>query len=111
VISCAGDARTVDDVPHFLLEVYVAAVAAADAAVLARRARAAAESLSATGRPVRCLQSIVVAEDETCLFLFEAGAADDVREAAERADLRLGRISDVAIAHPGDAGSAGSTPR
>jgi hypothetical protein len=81
-----------------LLEVYVAAVAAADAAVLARRARAAAESLSAAGRPVRCLQSIVVAEDETCFLLFEAGAAEDVRATADRADLLLGRISNAVIA-------------
>ena len=93
--------------PFFMLEVYVAAVAAADAKALAKRARAAAEALSAAGRPVRCVQSIVVAEDETCFLLFEAHAADDVRDAAMRAELPRGRISDAAIAPAGDAGSAG----
>ncbi len=93
--------------PHFLLEVYVAAVLGADVEGLARRARAAAERLSAAGRPVRCLQSIFVPKDETCFFLFEAGTAEDVRETAERAELSLGRVSDAHTDH-GGAGTVGS---
>jgi hypothetical protein len=85
-------------VAEFLLEVYVAKVAGADAKGLARRARAGADGLSAAGRPVRCLQSILVAAEETCFLLFEAGAAEDVREAAARADL-FGRISDAVTDH------------
>ena len=79
--------------PKFLLEVYVATAAEADAEVLATRARDAARGLSAAGRPVRCLQSILVAEDETCFLLFEAASAEDVRDLVERAELPLGRIS------------------
>jgi hypothetical protein len=56
---------------------------------------------------VRCLQSIVVVEDETCFLLFEAHGADDGRDAAMRAELPRGRISDAAIALAGDAGSVG----
>lgn len=76
----------------FLLEVYVATLGDADAEGLGRRARAAAESLSAAGRPVRCLQTILVAEDETGFLLFEAASADDVREVADRTELLLGRV-------------------
>ncbi len=90
---------------EFLLEVYVARVPGADAEGLARRARAGADGLSAAGRPVRCLQSILVAAEETCFLLFEARAAEDVREAAARAEL-FGRISDAVTDHVGCAASA-----
>jgi hypothetical protein len=95
-------------VAKFLLEVYVAAVAGADAEGLARRARAGADGLSAAGRPVRCLQSILVAAEETCFLLFEAGAAEDVREAAARADL-FGRVSDAVTDHAGCAAGVSET--
>jgi hypothetical protein len=81
----------------FLLEVYVAALGGDDAEGLGRRVRAAAEALSAEGRPVRCVQTILVPEDETCFFLFEAASAHDVREAADRAGLPLGRTCDAAV--------------
>jgi hypothetical protein len=88
----------------FLFEVYVPSAVGADAEGLARRARAAADGLSAAGRPVRCLQSILVAEDETCFLVFEAGSSEDVREAAARAELPPGRISPADIDAACDAG-------
>ena len=93
--------------PLFLLEVYIATVVAADAEALARRARAAARVLSAEGRPVRCLRSILVPEEETCFFLFEAAEAEDVRDAAARAELPLGRVSEAATDRANDDGGAG----
>ena len=92
-MSPAGYLPTVGGVPLFLLEVYIAAFMIGDADALATRARAAAKALSAEGRSVRCVQSILVAEEETCFFLFEAAAADDVRDCAARAELPLGRLS------------------
>jgi hypothetical protein len=88
---------------EFLLELYVAKTAGADVEGLAMRARAAADGLAAEGRPMRCACSILVPEDETCFLLFEAGVADDVREAAERADLPFGRISAAVADRAGEA--------
>ena len=91
----------------FLLEAYIAATVCTGVEALAARAREAAAGLSAAGRPVRCLGSVLVAEDETCFFLFEAGAAEDVREAAERAELPFCRVSDAFTDQTDDAaGSA-----
>jgi hypothetical protein len=82
-------------VAKFLLELYVAKAAAADVDTVATKASSAAEELSAAGRSVRCLRSILVPEDETCFLLFEAATADDVQLAAERADLAFGRITEA----------------
>ncbi len=90
-------------VSKFLLELYVAKAAGTDVEALAARARQAAAEVSAEGRPVRCLRSILVPEDETCFLLFEAAAADDVRLAAERAELSFGRVSDAVSDEAGDA--------
>ena len=47
------------------------------------------------GIPVRFLRSIIVPEDETCLFLFEADAVDVVREAARRAELSFEHVPET----------------
>jgi hypothetical protein len=90
-------------VGKFLLELYVAKSAGLDVERLAMRARDAADEVSTEGRPVRCLRSILVPEDETCFLLFEAAAADDVRLAAERAELAFGRVTDALADEAGDA--------
>jgi hypothetical protein len=85
-------------VAQFLVELYVSrigGVAAAEGS--ARRARRAVEELTREGRPVRYLRSIFVPEDEICFFLFEAGSAEDIEEAARRASLSVDRAA-VAIA-------------
>jgi hypothetical protein len=65
----------------------------------ARRARLAAEELARSGTPVRYMRSIFVLEDETRFFLFEAGSADAVQEAARHAALPFERIAEE-IAEP-----------
>ena len=78
---------------EFLVEFYVSR---ADPEAVDRgtgRARSSAETLTSEGIPVRFLRSIFVPEDETCFLLYEAGSADDVREAARRADLQFERIA------------------
>lgn len=78
---------------EFLVEAYVPRSDMAGAERGAERARAAAEQLSGAGEPVRYVRSIFVPEDETCFYLFEAVSAGAVRKAAERAALRVERIT------------------
>jgi hypothetical protein len=68
---------------EFLVELHIPRTDA-NAAERAERARLGAEALTREGTPVRYPRSIFVPEDETCFFLYEAGSADSVREAAIR---------------------------
>ncbi|HEX8026613.1 MAG TPA: nickel-binding protein [Candidatus Limnocylindrales bacterium] len=72
---------------EFLLETYLSRTAgdAIDAGI--ERARRAAEAVRREGRRVELLRTIFLPEDETCFFVYRAASADDVREAARRADL------------------------
>lgn len=78
---------------EFLVELYVPETDPAAAGRGAQSARLAAEELTREGTAVTYLQSIFVPEDETCFFLYEAGAAEDVEEAARRASIRFERIA------------------
>jgi len=84
---------------EFVLELYVARTDAAAMSSAARRARLAARELTGEGTRVRFLRSIFVAEDETCLLLYEAASADAVRKAAARAGLPCDRVAEV-VAEP-----------
>ena len=76
---------------EFLVESYVARTDArgVDSRVSSAR-RAATEQAG-----VRFVRSFFLPEDEICFLLFEAASADDVRDAARRADLRYERISEA----------------
>jgi hypothetical protein len=41
------------------------------------------------------VRAIFVPEDETCFFLYEAASAEAVRDAAHRAGLSSGRITEA----------------
>jgi hypothetical protein len=86
-------------VPEFIVEQYISRADTASAGRSAERARLAAAEVDGEGKAVRYLRSILVPEDETCFYLYEAGSADAVREAARRAGLPFERISE-AIAEP-----------
>jgi hypothetical protein len=77
---------------EFLVELYVSGAAADGADPETRRARCAAEALTAEGRPVRLLRSIFVPEDETCFLLVEADSPEAVHEAATRAAVPFERV-------------------
>jgi len=64
---------------------------------LGARARRAGEQLQAEGRAVRFVRAVFVPEDGTCLCVYEAGSADDVREAARRAALPDDRITGASV--------------
>jgi len=80
-------------VAEFLVELYLPRSDPSAVAGAVAGARRAAEELTAAGTPVRFVRSIFVPEDETCFQLFEAASAEAVREAADRAELRVDRIS------------------
>jgi len=80
---------------EFLLELYASRTDPDAVCRDVERARTASRELTREGVPVRFLRSIFVPEDETCLFLFEAGAVDVVREAARRAELSYEHVAET----------------
>jgi hypothetical protein len=78
---------------EYLVELYVAQSDDRTARELAERARAAAAELTINGSPVRCVSSIFVPDDETCLQLYEAPSADVVREAVRSSGGHCEHIS------------------
>ena len=80
---------------EFLVELYVSRTDPDAVGRDAERARAASAELTREGTPVRFMRSIFVPEDETCLFLFEAGSLDVVREAARRAELSFDHVAET----------------
>jgi hypothetical protein len=82
--------------PEFMVELYVSKTDRVASAVWADRVEHAAAELTAEGRPVTLLRSILVPEDETCFLLVDAETADVVREAARRAALEFERVVETA---------------
>ena len=78
--------------PSYLVEVYLPRSRAPEAAVTARRARAAAEELSREGAPIRYVRTTFLPGDETCFHLFEAASAEVVEDAVGRAKLGRARV-------------------
>jgi len=78
---------------EYLVELYVAQGDHLVAQQHAARAERASADLTREGRPMRCLSSIYVSEDETCFLLCEAPSAELVAEAMQRAGLRHEHIS------------------
>jgi hypothetical protein len=72
---------------RYLAELYLPRGAARDVASATARARAAAAEAEDEDRPIRCLRSIFVPEDETWFLLYDAPTAAAVRHAVERAGL------------------------
>jgi hypothetical protein len=88
----------------FLVELYVSRGDAGTVIRGAERARLAAEELTREGTPVGYLRSIFVPADETCFFLYEAAAAEDVEEAARRASLPFDHVAMVIAGREVEAG-------
>lgn len=84
--------------PEFLVELFVSRSDGGAVERGAEQARVAAEGLSRGGTPVRFLRSIFVPEDETCFYLYEAGTAAAVCDAARRAGLPFERVSEAITA-------------
>lgn len=78
---------SLDDVPSYLVETYLARGDAGGRAACERRARSAAEALTRQGTRVRFDRAIHVPEDEICFFVFDAPSGRDAALAAQRAEL------------------------
>lgn len=76
---------------EYLAECFWPGVREEELHALDERARASAAGVSAQGRPVRYLGSMLMRADEVVLCRFE-GTAEAVREAAERAQVPFERI-------------------
>ena len=76
---------------EYLAECFWPGVADTDLSALDERVEASAEGISAEGRPVRYLGSLLIRKDEVVLCLF-SGSVEAVREAAERARVPFDRI-------------------
>lgn len=88
---------------EYLAECFWPGVADKDLSALDERAEASAEGISAEGRPVRYLGSLLIRKDEVVLCLF-SGSLEAVREAAETARVPFDRIVETdrspwAVAH------------
>ena len=87
--------------PEFLAETYTPRDAPGSAPHAAEAA-VAAEQVSQPGAPVRFLGAILVPEEETCFWLYQAPSADAVREAMTRARLRPEQITPAVPIRPPD---------
>jgi hypothetical protein len=74
-------------VKRYVLELHLPTGGAPAVAAAGERSRSAAEALARVGVAVRCVRSVYVPEDKTCLLVFEAESPDAVERAARRAGL------------------------
>ena len=86
---------SVEGVPNYLVETYLARGRAGERAARERRARSAAEDLTDGRTRVRFDRSIYVPEDEICFFVFDAPSGRDAALVAERAELDSIRVVEV----------------
>ena len=81
-------------VNSYVVELQLTAGDAADVAAAGELARNAAEQLTREGTAVRCVRSVYVPEEATCLLVFEASTAEAVDRAGRRAGLSYERIDE-----------------
>ena len=91
-----GARRSVEHVPNYLVETYLARGGTGERETRERRARSAAEELTREKTPVRFEQSIHIPEDEICFFVFDAPSSRDAALAAQRARLEPIRVVEAA---------------
>jgi Nickel responsive protein SCO4226-like len=87
---------------EYLLELYVSRGDPAAVEQAAERGRTAAKALTEEGVSVRYVRAMFVPEDETCFFFYEAMSADAVHEAARRAGLACGRVTEALAVRSGE---------
>jgi hypothetical protein len=92
---------------EYLAEVYVMPTAATLAAVQFEDLSLAADELTREGTPVRLVSRILVPEDETCFYLYEAASRQSVREAGARAGLPFAHVSEAVSVPRNASGDAG----
>ncbi len=81
-------------VNSYVVELQLTAGDAANVAAAGELARSAAEQLTREGTAVRCVRSVYVPEEDTCLLVFEASTVEAVDRAGRRAGLTYERIAE-----------------
>ena len=76
----------------YVVELQLPAGGADDVAAAGERARIAAEQLTREGTAVRCVRSVYLPEEDTCLLVFEAPTPEAVDRTGRRARLTYDRI-------------------
>jgi hypothetical protein len=84
--------RSVEGVPSYLVETFLARGDAGGRTARERRARSVAAELTAQGTHVRFDRTIHVPDDEICFFVFDAPSVSDVALAAQQAELEPLRV-------------------
>jgi hypothetical protein len=85
--------------PTYLVERFLPAATPDRLHQLAAASSEAAALMRADGVPVHYLESTLLADEESCLCLFSAPSADDVRRACDRAGLEYERIVEAMHVH------------
>jgi hypothetical protein len=80
---------------RYLVELRPAEHGFGDIQALTSRARGACHELTRQNVPIRLLRSVFVPEDASCFLLFEAASAASVEQAADRAALSVGPVSEA----------------
>ena len=88
--------------PEFLAETYAPRDAPGPAAPGPAGAAPGADQASGPGGPVRFLGAILVPDEETCFWLYQAPSAGAVRAAMTAAGLRPERINPAVPVRPPD---------
>jgi hypothetical protein len=83
---------SVERVPSYLVETFLARGHAGERAARERRARSAAKELTKGAARVRFERSIYVPEDEICFFVFDAPSGREAALVAQRARLEPIRV-------------------
>lgn len=86
--------------PRFVVEEYAVSGGEGSLAAGVERLRAAAAVLAREGRDVRHERSILLVGDSVALHVFDAASADDVSEAAKRAEVGCDRVHHAHEARP-----------
>ena len=81
--------------PQYMVERHLPGITADQLGAAASRAKNVTAGMTSHGKPVRYLRSTFVPSEERSFCLFDAASEQDVREANERAELPLIRITEV----------------
>jgi hypothetical protein len=87
-------------VTEYLVEVYIPPSSTGHAGPGPEEISRAADQVTREGHPVRLTRFILVPEDETCFYLFDADSVDSVRQAATRSGLTFGRVVEAVSSQP-----------
>ena len=79
----------------YMVERHLPGIKPDELAAAAARAKATTAQMTAEGTPIRYLRSTYIPGEEKCYCLFEGPSEETVREANERAEIPLTRVTEA----------------